>query len=133
MKWYVFYEDVNKKDIVKFNIFQHINFKKTVENLLSQDVSKQDFAEELKHKLRYYFWCKSEYEVVITSWPPYISKESLIKANKDYLTDCEKWGREPYRISITPEAAKKVDIYEQIMLNWEVFVNYIWRFKNEIR
>ena len=129
MKWYVFYQDTNNQEITKFNIFQHRPFKQSVEELLVYNITKEEFAEQLAHKLRYYFWRRCEYEIVITSGPLYLTKETLIEANKNYLKDCEKWGREPYRISIAPDVAKKVDIYEQIMLNWETFVDYIWMFK----
>ena len=45
----------------------------------------------------YYFWARCEYEVVISGWPP---------AHGD--------------------VDRKVDIYEQLMLNWYAFVDYVW-------
>ena len=97
MEWNVFYHNVNTQKIVPFNIFQHSRFRKDVEELLKDFNDKEEFAKQLKSELMYNFWCKSEYEVIISPW-------------------CG--GR------ITEDI--KVDIYRQVMLNWEVFVDYVW-------
>ena len=46
----------------------------------------------------YYFWCKSEYEVVIAPWGGSIGANEV-----------------------------KIDIYTQVMNNWDVFLDYVWR------
>ena len=97
MEWNVFYHNVNTQKIVPFNIFQHSRFRKDVEELLKDFNDKEEFAKQLKSELMYNFWCKSEYEVIISPW-------------------CG--GR------ITEDI--KVDIYRQVMLNWEIFVDYVW-------
>ena len=50
----------------------------------------------------YYFWGRSEYEVVIYPWCGGGEKES-----------------------------KKIDVYTQIMMNWDKFVEYVWGFKKK--
>lgn len=132
MKWYVFYKELNKNKIVKFDIFQHGRFKKDIEELLKENISKEEFEEKLDDNLRYYFWCKSEYEVVLTSWPPYLTKEELLLTNDRFLKDCEKYGDKVYKVNIKPEVAEKIDIYQQVKLNWDVFVEYIWKHKAPI-
>ena len=48
----------------------------------------------------YYFWCKSEYEIILSPW---------CRSSKD--------------------EDKKIDIYTQVMANWNKFVDYVWSFK----
>lgn len=133
MKWYVFCEDVNKNKIIEFDIFQHGRFKQDVENLLREkDILIEEFEEKLDIISRKYFWSKSEYEVVITSWPPYLTKEELLLTNDKFLKQCEKYGDKVCKVNIKPEVAEKIDIYQQVKLNWDVFVEYVWSNKATI-
>ena len=59
MIWNVYLEDFNDRAIVKYNIFNHRGFAQDVNNLLKEDITKDEFAERLKQSLRYYFWSKS--------------------------------------------------------------------------
>ena len=78
----------------------------------------------------YWFWCKSEHEVVITSWPVYIDKAELDRLNTEYEEYNNKWGHYPYKINVSPDVGEKVDVYSQITsLNWDIFVNYVWNHK----
>jgi hypothetical protein len=61
---------------------------------------KDEFAEELRRDLFYYFWAKSEYEILISAWC----------GSKD-----------------TQEV--KVDIYSQVMNNFDIFCDYVWNSK----
>lgn len=51
----------------------------------------------------YWFWSKCEYEIVISPW---------VGRNKE-------------------EAEVKIDIHDQVMLNFNRFVDYCWSFKEE--
>ena len=101
MEWYVFYHDMSKREITTFNIFHHYNFNKDVIRDLKQVKNKDEFAKKLKSNLQYYFWCKSEFEVLISPW-------------------CGGMGTEDV----------KIDIYTQVMNNWDVFLDYCWNSKN---
>ena len=131
MIWNVYCESFNNNSIIKYNIFNHKSFAKDVNKLLKENTIKDEFAEQLKRSLRYYFWGKSEYEVVITSWPVYINKEELDRTNIEYKEYNNKWGHYPYKINVSPDVGKKIDIYSQVMLNWEQFVEYVWSNKNK--
>ena len=130
MVWNVYREDFNNRAIVKYNIFDHGGFARDVNELLKANVSRDEFAERLKRSLRYWFWCKSEHEVVLCSWPVYIDKAELDRLN----TECEecnnKWGHYPYKINVALEIGEKVDIYDQVMMNWHQFIEYVWGNKN---
>ena len=65
--------------------------------LLLKCTEKEAFAEELRRSLFYYYCCKCEWEVVIGPWC----------GDRD-----------------TKEI--KVDVYMQVMNNWDIFVDYVW-------
>ena len=131
MIWNVFCEDFNNRAIIKYNIFNHKGFVKDVNKLLKEDTTKDEFTEQLKRSLKYYFWGKSQYEVVITSWPVYIDRTELGRLNTEYEEYNNKWGHYPYDINIVPNVGEKIDIYNQVMMNWEQFVEYIWSNKDK--
>lgn len=96
MEWNVYYHDTNKGTIDVINVFEHLGVERFVRNLCKdKKLTREAFAEELRHELMYHFWSRCEYEVLIKEW-------------------C---GR---------EAERKVDIYEQLMLNWDRFIDYCW-------
>lgn len=73
----------------------------------------------LRQDLMYRFWGKSECEVVITSWPPYITADVV-----DSIKQRNIEGK--YREHVSLEVARKIDMYDQVAINWEPFIQYIW-------
>lgn len=100
MEWNVFYHSINGKKISTMNIFNHAGFSNDVQQCLRESKNKNSFGVELNSILMYYFWCKSEYEVVISPW-----------------------------CGGTADMGIKVDIYRQVMNNWPVFLDYCWSYK----
>lgn len=129
MIWNVIYDDINARQIVPFNIFKHSSFAKDVEELLKSDVSRVDFPERLRRILGYYFRGKCEYEQTICSWPVYIDSEELARANNEYEDYNTKYGHYPYKIDIEPDICEKYSICDQVMLNFEIFCDYVWAHK----
>jgi len=68
----------------------------------------------------YYFWCKAEHEIVITSFPPYIDKKEFNRLSSEEFRVCS---------DVRLRCGEKIDIYEQIRMNWDVFVDYVWNSK----
>ena len=101
IEWYVYYYDVNRKKINTYNIFHHSSFKKEFSVLLKCDLTKEVFADQLRHILMYYFWSKCEWETVLKPW---VGDMNI---------------------------GRKIDVYNQVMLNWDKFVAYCWSFKSE--
>ena len=101
IEWYVYYYDVNRKKINTYNIFEHSSFKKEFSVLLKCDLTKEVFSDQLKHILQYYFCGKCEWETVLKPW---VGDMNI---------------------------GKNIDVYDQIMLNWDMFVDYCWSFKSE--
>ncbi len=105
LNWYVYREDYNAKEIEAFNIFEHTRFKNEVIDLINDKrLTKKEFKDEIRSLLFYYYAFKCEYEIVLTSFPYRIKDNALT-------------------------IGKKVDIYQQVMLNFEQFINYLWGMK----
>ena len=131
LKWNVFYHDINKQKITTMNIFNHWKFAEDVQKSLKKFKDKDEFAEHLRRDLMYYFWSKYEHEVVITSFPPYITMSELDNLNEERTLHKEKYGRDCVRIDVNPDVGIKIDIYEQVMNNWDIFLDYVYYSKNK--
>lgn len=95
--WKAYYHSMSGHEIRPFNIFEHGRFREEVRKLLLKCTEKEAFAEVLRRSLFYYYCSKCEWEVVIGPW-------------------CGDRG--------TKEI--KVDVYMQVMNNWDIFVDYVW-------
>ena len=98
MNWNVWRHNINSGLIEIWNIFEHYNFSKDTIRDLRDFNDKKEFSRQLQSNLMYYFWCKSEYEIILGPWN-----------------------------GVADE--RKIDIYQQIMLNKEQFLDYVWSFK----
>ena len=103
MKWNVYIYNINRQKIEAYNIFEHGFFLHEIKNAIKKANSKDNFEERLKSELRYYFWSKAEWEVIIAPW--------CGNKNPDEI---------------------KVDVYDQVMMNWEIFVDYVWENKDKL-
>jgi hypothetical protein len=122
LEWYVFRHDFNAKKIEKYNVFSHSGFLKDVTKLPKD---KNVFIEQLRRNAMYYFGSKCEMEVIITSWPAYIDMPEYDRITKE-IDHIRNDGRTPRVVNIAPTVGSKIDIYEQLMLNWDAFVNYTY-------
>lgn len=133
MTWNVFHHNVNSRKIEEYNIFKHSSFAKDVAELSNQDLTKEDYAEKLRRIVQYYFWSKCEMETIITSWPPYIDGDELVRLSNEYEDYNQKYGHHPYKIDVCLDVGRKIDIYKQVMLNFDVFCDYVWMHKEDKR
>ena len=91
----------------------------------------EEFANSIRDSLQYYYWSKCEYETIITSWPPYIENEELDRLNKEKAERIKESGKF-YRTSVQLNVGHKIDIYTQVMMNWDRFIDYLWTNKHLI-
>ncbi len=102
--WNVYWEDFNRNQIVVRNVFNlSVSFNNYLKDNLKKNKLKKDFCKQLERDLQYCYWSKCEHEIIISSWP-----------SRD---DCKI----------------KVDVYDQIMLNWDKFCDYVWKNKSLIK
>ena len=103
MKWNVYFHNFNKNEIEVYNIFNHSCFTYEVKQAIKKYKDKDSFIDKLKSELRYYFWSKCEWEVIISPW---VGRKEPCNA--------------------------KIDVYDQVMLNWNVFADYVWENRNKL-
>ena len=96
LEWNVFYYDFNAKEIKVSNVFNHVQYKEEVEELLHKCTNMEDFSDKLRSITMYFFWSKCEWETVIHPW---IGDEKV---------------------------SKKIDVSWQLNNNWSQFVEYVW-------
>ena len=143
ISWKVFNEDTNKRKIIEYDIFTHYNFLKGLSKVF-KDIDKmgkedkpqkeidKEFNERVRRECLYYFWGKCEWEIILTDWPPHITIKEIERLNKEVEDHIKNWGA-PAR-SVTPdlEVSRKIDVYDQLQLNWEIFLQYVKDHKKEI-
>lgn len=96
-EWNVYYYDFNSRTIKVRNILKSQNVIKAIIDATKKHSEKEDFGEEIRKTLMYHFWARAEYEVLIRGW-----------------------------CSAKDEQEMKIDIYEQIKINWDAFLDYVW-------
>ena len=89
MKWNVLYYSFHKKQIETYNIFHHSSFHHAFYEIAQTCKDKGHFAEELWNCLMYYFWSKSEYEILIYPYIP--STRSHLQSESDMRFLEEIW------------------------------------------
>lgn len=104
LEWNVYVSDWNAKTIKPHNIFNHVRFMEDLRKAARKHKDDRDaFLREVDHLLHYYYWSKCEWEIVLSHWPP----------RKDF-------------------GGEKVDVWDQIALNWDRFIDYIWENRKEL-
>ena len=103
MKWNVYIHNINLDKIEKYNIFEHGSFMKDLEKACQECESKDMFAEKIKSELRYYFWSKCQWEIVISPW-----------------------------VGSSKPCDIKIDVFDQVMMNFDIFVDYVWDNRKEL-
>ena len=105
LEWNVYVENFNGRKIETFNVFDHGRFlDDTKKNSRKNIHDPEAFKEQLRRDLLYYFWAKSEWEIIISAW---------------------------IRADVTKPI--KIDVFDQVMLNWEQFCKYVWEHGAELR
>lgn len=111
LKWYAYYESWNDREIKPFNIFDHSgvmeDLRKAAKKVhIREDIpeEKEEFLKALKRSLMYYYWSKCEWEIILSAW-----------INSDRVKEV------------------KIDVYDQIMLNWDIFAEYVWANRRELK
>lgn len=124
MTWNVYRYDINSQRIYQYNVFNHGRFLEEVKAIKTKD--KDEFSEKLRMIAMYYFWSKAEHEIVITSFPPYINKDEVSRI----VSESDNYK---YIMHVNLDRGEKIDIYNQLQMNWEHFVDYVWNNRRKRR
>ncbi len=125
MTYYVYMENFNTKKIEKYNVLNE-GIIKEIKERTKGFTNKTRFAEVVNNIMSYYFWARSEYEVVLTSWPSYITSEELDRLNEESKKYQKEYDKRPLRQSVNLTVEEKIDIYDQVKMNWNIFIDYVW-------
>lgn len=158
LEYYVY--NNNSQEIVKYNVFDHSYFVRCLaemfndierekrsyikNNHLKEPLSLRESSALQKYMLEfeddqlrrwclYAFWAKAEYEIVLTTWTPSIDREELIRLEKEDEKHIQDWGKPAYRYTPNLSVSEKIDIYDQLKLNWSLFKNYVFDNEKEIK
>lgn len=94
----VFRYNMNSKEIEHFNVFDHSSFYEACKEAFDKyKKSYSEFSEAVRKNAFYYFAFKAEYEVLIKAW-------------------CGGTGEEEI----------KIDIYQQLQMNWKSFIAMLY-------
>lgn len=103
IEWNVYYYNLNKRKIEIHNVFNHWRFiEYSAKAIKKYKDDKKSLEEQIRRELMYYYWSKYEWEVIV----------SPFSENKD--------------------GEIKIDVYNQVMMNWDKFFEYFWEHKKEI-
>ena len=105
MQWIVYVDHINSKHrITKYNVFDHAGFfKDCQENYKKNHDNKDAFLDRLRRDLFYWYGSKCEWEVIVA---PLFSRGEVDEV--------------------------KIDVNQQVLLNWEQFWSYVWDNKEEL-
>lgn len=98
LHWKVYKSDFNRKIIEEVDVLDYSIIKEEIVKDFKEATTLEEFKEKVRKDLMYHFWSKCEYEIILSHWP------SLGDKGKEL----------------------KIDIYDQIMLNYDVFIKYVW-------
>ena len=102
-QWMVLYHNRNAKKIEPHNVLCHGGVREGIVKATKHCKTKEEFAKELRSLLMYYYWSKAEWEIIVGPWC----------GDKD-----------------TKEI--KIDVFDQVMYNWELFLEYVWNERKRI-
>ena len=96
LEWYVLCYDTNLKKVDRYNIFRNVNVLYGVSKAIKEYTTYSEFVKEVDSWLKYSFWSKAEYEIVVGDLFVYV-----------------------------PEKLEKIDIYYQLAKNVDLICKYI--------
>ena len=103
MIWNVYIGSFNKNRIETWNVFDHWRFEEDCQkNYKKNGENREAFEEQLRRDLQYYYWSKCEWEIILDHWPHF-----------DQFKE------------------EKIDVFDQVTLNWGVFADYVWNNRKE--
>ena len=105
--WNVYYYNSNSRKIEIHNVFNHWKFiEYSAKHIKKYKDNPKALEEQIRRELMYYYWYWSKYE-----WKVIVA---------------------PFTANPKDDECVKVDVYSQVMLNWDRFFEYFWEHRKEI-
>lgn len=104
LEWNVYVSDFNAKNIKTHNLFNHGGLVEDLKkNLKKNKDDREAFEAQLRRDLMYWYWSKCEWEIILSHWPPRNCADDL-----------------------------KIDVFDQVWLNKQRFLDYVWENRQEL-
>jgi hypothetical protein len=98
--------------------------------------SKEEFSEAMGRKMRWQYWSRAEYEVIIEidddnriwlkPWVGYRNPDEVkIDVTDDQSFDWRSFANEHIGKQIYKNEAK-IDVWDQLQWKWDEFIDYLW-------
>lgn len=126
MEWNVFRIDAQKGTLRVVNILEDEIFKSAIYNLIERNYGKKQFEKELRDAAKAFINSGSERELSLCEMFPKIITSEIPKIVNEYTETIKRGETPPKEVRIHPTVHFVVDIYDQLSINWEHFVKYIW-------
>lgn len=131
LTWKVLFHNRNANKIEYYDIFSNGPWEAMFRSLKTVAKDFTEWEDFVRQELRYHYWCRSEYEIVATSWPPDIKVDEVNRLEKEIANRIKTYGTPPYRLNVNLTVGEKIDIFSQIDANWEPFIHYVWNYFSE--
>lgn len=104
-----------------FNVFGHYRFcQDLIEAKKKYGKNYIKFANQIRSDLSYYYGSKCEWEIEVSDLFHGIERDTLKELQKEF-------DDHPTQVRVSvPIEADKIDVYTQVMLNWDRFIHYLW-------
>ena len=118
----------NQGRIEPYDIFESGYWEREAIAAKEKTNSREEWEETFRLRLMAQYWSRCEYELLLVEWPACVPISAIDEMAKEVKTYKREYGHLPYRVDAQlPESTKKIDIYDQLMLNKEIFFDYVWR------
>lgn len=139
MEWLVYYCDWNKDKIEPINILGGSYVNSEIKKIKKKNKSIDEFATALMHEMKYHYWSRCEWELIIKisednkvyllPWCGCKNPESAkIEVTDDFSFDWLGFAQEHISQQIYLKEAK-IDVWDQLEYRWDDFVSYCWNTK----
>ena len=140
--WYTLIHDFNAQTIIPYDILAHREF--LIKRFKKQFETKEAFAEALHRDLKYQYWSRCEYEMLLyvenerVYLMPWVGKLRVDKLDitDNPLLNWPAFAKHLLRDRGWPDRTNnrtyvKFDIYDQIMFRFDELVDFCWSYQHK--
>ena len=139
LSWLVTNFDCNAQVIKYYDVLRYRE--DYIKKIKKQCGTKEEFDQKLKSEMMYRYWSRAEYELIIkqtedgrillSPWCGCRDEEkATIDVTYDASFDWKGFAAEHIGKQIYDNEAK-IDIYNQLMWQWDDFVDYVWNYHHK--
>lgn len=142
MEWIVYNFNINAQKIETYDIFKHWSFCEYAKKAAKKLKTKEEFVEQLRRELMYFFWSKAEHELIVEITEdnriflnPWVGCKEPEKVRIDVTDDTDfdwKGFAEKHTARQIYGNEAKIDVFDQVEYRWKEFVDYCWNNKKEL-